>query len=327
MKTIRRPALIFPTAFFLGTSLFAPNPSSAACAERYIEASEVETEEDAKAFLLCAHELVQEVGVDAAYESFHNDPRWHSGPTYIFAVELIPDGTKARSLLFPPNPAREEWDTFDRSDIFGTDRHAEAVRTIEEFGGGWWYYTFTNPVTGTPAPKASYILPVDWKGTPAFIGSGVYRRDFPGACERDEVNAARLDADPSEARLEEFVRCAAQEVESGGYFATQLFKSDERWKSGAIYVFGVDIAGKHVFTGRGLAVNRRSIAEWPQRGSSLDPFNGRNMAAVGDAFGASYLYYSTINPATGREARKVSLVKRVTAYGVPILVGAGYFLD
>lgn len=327
MKTLYRSALIFPTAFLCGAGLFAPTPSAAACAERHIVASEVETQADVKAFVLCAHEVLQEMGVDAAYETFHNHPRWHSGATYLFAVELIPDGTKARSLLFPPNPAREEWEAFDRSDIFGTDRQVAAVRIIEEFGGGWWYYTFTNPVTGTPAPKASYILPVDWNGTPAYIGSGVYRRDVPGACEREEVNADRLAGDPSNARLEEFVRCAAQEVESSGYFATLHFKTDERWKSGSIYVFGLDLAGNHVFTGRGLAVNGRSIAEWPERGSALDQFEGRNMAAIGDAFGESYFYYSTINPATGRQARKVSLVKRVTAFGIPVLVGAGYFLD
>lgn len=155
----------------------------------------------------------------------------------------------------------------------------------------------------------------------------MYRRDFPGACEREEVNATQLDAGPSNAKLEEFARCAAREVEANGYFATQQFKTDERWKAGSIYVFGLDRAGNHVFTGRGLAVNRRSIAEWPERGSALDPFEGRNMAAVGDTFGESYFYYSTINPAAGREARKVSLVKRVTAFGIPVLVGAGYFLD
>jgi hypothetical protein len=243
------------------------------------------------------------------------------------AVELIPDGTQARSLLFPPNPAREEWDSFDRSDIFGAGRQVAAVRTIEEFGGGWLYYTFTNPVTGPPGPKASYILPVDWNGTPAYVGSGVYRRDFPGACEREEVNAAICDADPSEAKLEEFVRCAAQEVEASGYFATQLFKTDERWESGSIYVFGLDTGGNHVFTGRGLAINGGSIAEWPERDTALDPFEGRKLAAIGDAFGASYLYYGTINPATGREECNVSVVQRVTAFGVPVLVGAGYFLD
>ena len=37
------------------------------------------------------------------------------------------------------------------------------------------------------------------------------------------------------------------------------------------------------------------------------------------------LYYSTRNPATGMLQRKVTFVKRVVAYGLPILVGSGYY--
>lgn len=327
MRTFRNASLVSTAAIFCTALLVAPAQSEAACAERNIAASAVRTEADVEAFVHCAHELIEEVGVDAAYEIFHNDPRWKSGPTYIFGVELIPDGSKARALLFPPLPSREEWTTFDRTDRFGGDRQAAAVRVIEEYGGGWYYYTFTNPATGTPAPKASYILPVDWNGTPGYIGSGVYRRDFPGACEREEVNAAGLSAEPSNAKLREFVRCAALQVEANGYFATQMFRSDERWKSGSAYVFGLDLAGNHVFTGRGLAVNGVSLAEWTRGGLAEDPFVGRDVAGIGDAFGEIFLYYDTINPATGSMGRKVSIVQRVTAYGIPILVGAGYFVD
>ena len=49
--------------------------------------------------------------------------------------------------------------------------------------------------------------------------------------------------------------------------------------------------------------------------------------SVGDAFGETFLYYSTRNPATGMLQRKVTFVKRVVAYGLPILVGSGYYLD
>ena len=285
---------------------------------------------DVEAFVRCAHEFIQEVGVDAAYEAFHTDPRWKSGPTYVFGVEAIPDGTRARSLLFPPNPAREDTEpgTFtDRSDAFGTDRQPEAIRIIEEFGGGWWYYAFANPVTGALQPKASYILPVDWNGTPAFIGSGVYRRDFPGACNSEDVNAALLDSAPSDGRLEEFVRCAAQEVESQGYFATSALRNDERWGSNSVYVFGMDPMGNQVFTGSEAQVDGASITEWEPRGTSADQFQGRDVAAVANAFGESYLYYGALNPATGRNGRKVTFLKRVAPYGNPILVGAGYYVE
>ena len=51
------------------------------------------------------------------------------------------------------------------------------------------------------------------------------------------------------------------------------------------------------------------------------------MVSVGDAFGESFLYYSARDPSTGMTQRKVVFVKRVVAYGLPILVGSGYYLD
>ena len=52
---------------------------------------------------------------------------------------------------------------------------------------------------------------------------------------------------------------------------------------------------------------------------------GQDVISVGDAFGESLLYYTTRNPATGLTERKVTFVKRVVAYGLPLLVGAGYY--
>ena len=39
----------------------------------------------------------------------------------------------------------------------------------------------------------------------------------------------------------------------------------------------------------------------------------------------SFLYYSAVNPSTRRLERKVTFVKRVVVYGLPILVGSGYY--
>ena len=44
-------------------------------------------------------------------------------------------------------------------------------------------------------------------------------------------------------------------------------------------------------------------------------------------YGETFLYYSNRNPATNRWQRKVTFVKRVTSFGVPVLIGAGYYLD
>ena len=65
----------------------------------------------------------------------------------------------------------------------------------------------------------------------------------------------------------------------------------------------------------------------PELNDHLDgPFGGRDVVSVGDAFGETFLYYSTLQslPA-GMLQRKVTFVKRVVVYGLPILVGSGYY--
>ena len=173
---------------------------------------------------------------------------------------------------------------------------------------------------------AAYAKAIDWNGVPAAIGAGIYQRDIPGTCNKDDVNATVLAADPSNARLKEFVRCAAMELESQGYFATRALSVDPRWSNRSIYVFGLDTHGYTLFSGDPYSHWYGLLA--PELNDHLDgPFGGRDVVSVGDAFGETFLYYSTRNPATGMLQRKVTFVKRVVAYGLPILVGSGYYLD
>ena len=102
--------------------------------------------------------------------------------------------------------------------------------------------------------------------------------------------------------------------------------SDPRWSSRSIYVFGLDTYGYTLFSGDPYSQWYGLIA--PELNDHMDgPFGGRDVVSVGDAFGETFLYYSTRNPASGMLQRKVTFVKRVVAYGMPILVGAGYYLD
>ena len=76
----------------------------------------------------------------------------------------------------------------------------------------------------------------------------------------------------------------------------------------------------------------RSPSLPPLTGSELSPafidsFGSRNILGMADAFGETFLYYSNRNPATNRWQRKVTFVKRGTAFGVPVLIGAGYYRD
>ena len=136
-----------------------------------------------------------------------------------------------------------------------------------------------------------------------------------------------LEAAPSPVRLQEFVRCAAMEFESEGYFAVRALTVNPRWRSRSIYLFGLDTYGNVLFSGDPYSNQGYGLTA-PELNDYLDgPFGGRDVVSAGDAFGESFLYYSARNIATGRRQRKVAFVKRVVAYGFPILVGRAYFLS
>ena len=296
------------------------------CEDSAIVASAVRTEEDVRVFVQCAYEFAQQEGLEEARRAFNEDARWKSGPIYVFISEVTPLSDQARLFIFPPAPEREGSSLGLLIDAFGNDYYKEQHRIVSQFGEGWLYYSFLNPATGRDEPKAAFIKGIDWYGTPAAIGAGIYRRDIPGTCERDEVNAAMLAADPSNPSLQEFVRCAAMELKSKGYFATVALSRDPRWRSGSVYLFGLDTSGYALFTGDPYSHSFGTVT------SELDPsligtFGGRDVLSVADAFGETFLYYSTRNPATGQQERKVTFVKRVMAFGVPILLGAGYYAD
>ena len=297
------------------------------CADRSITAIAVRTPEDVQAFVRCAYEFVREVGFEEAQRAFHEAARWQHGPYYVFVDGIAKSGEDSIAYVYPPDPSREGSAWGSLVDNFGNDIVSELDRIMSIVDSGWLYYAFLNPATGNDEPKASYVKRIDWEGNPAVIGAGIYRRDIPGTCESEEVNAMGLEGDPSNERLQEFVRCAAMELESHGYFAVRSLAGDPRWRNGSIYLFGLDTYGNTLFSGDPYS------SQWwgslaPELNDYLDgPFGGRDVVSVGDAFGETFLYYSARNPATGMLQRKVTFVKRVVAYGLPILVGSGYYLD
>ena len=177
---------------------------------------------DVEAFVQCAYEFVQEVGFEEARRAFNEDERWKSGPTYVFVDEVTPMKLDmSRAFVFPPDPSLEGQPWGPLIDAFG-DYYEELYRVMSAVDEGWIYYAFRNPATGREEPKASYVKSIDWDGNPAAIGAGIYRRDHSRHVQRVKRSTPRgLDADPSKEKLQEFVRCAAMELESQGYFAVR----------------------------------------------------------------------------------------------------------
>lgn len=291
------------------------------CSDRSIAASAVRTQSDIRALVVCAAEYLAEHGTAEARRAFNEDERWKHGPTYVFVDGIAKSGTDSKTFVHPPDPSREGGAWGEAIDDFGNDLFYEAYRVTQAVDSGWIYYSFRNPATGKRAPKASYVIEVDWDGEPAIVGAGIYSRDWPGTCYADEVSAAALGANPNEETLREFVRCAALVVESDGYFAKQEIENDPRWTDGKHYIFVLDAMGNQVMSGHKLRVNGRALHEWG-RG---DQFGGRDMAAVGETFGETYMYYRWYNPMTGIYQPKLGFLRRVVAQGVPLLVGAGYY--
>ena len=289
----------------------------APCPDDYATAPAVRTRDDIEAFVRCAVEYVAEHGEEEARRAFNQDERWRHGPTYLFAFEKADSGLDSTTLVFPPDATREGSTFGAIIDAFGNDFFFEIDRVLSLVDSGWIHYAFTNPATGLHEPKASYMVNIDWNGAPAFIGAGVYERDLPGTCNPTEVSAALLESDQTEARLREFVNCAAYQVQSSGYFAGPVLTTDPRWKHGSIYVFAIDAnTGEIVFSGNpaSFAVSRRGPEVL---------FGGRDLIASTAAFGTGRWYFNFNNPASGMVEPKLSFTKLVMAQGMPLIIGSG----
>lgn len=318
------PRLLALAGFIaIASSLTQPALSSSSeCAADWVAATAVQTTDDVEAFVNCAFEYVQENGFEEARRAFHEDSRWRNGDYYVFVDGLAETAQESTIFVYPPEPNFEGSTWGDAVgglvDGFGTDVIAHDKQVLDIVDRGWTYASFRNPSTGIEEPKASYVIRLDWEGHDAFIGAGIYLRDRPGTCRPEQVNAGGLDAAPSDETLKEFVRCAAMQFESLGYFAGPMLSNDQRWHNGSIYVFAINAtSGEIEFTG--------STSSLASTEGAHDGFNGRDVIGIGAAFGESFWYYDFTNPASGHVEQKKSFVKRVVVQGVPLLVGAGYY--
>ena len=315
---------IFAAGLYLDGESTGGPMMTGGCSDRNIAANAVQTQSDIRAFVTCAAEYLAQHGTAEARRAFNEDARWKHGPTYVFVDGIAKSGTDAKTFVYPPDPSREGQVWGVAIDDFGNDLFYEAYRMTQVVDSGWLYYSFPNPATGKRSAKASYVIEIDWDGEPAVIGAGIYARDWPGTCYADEVNAEALHATPSAETLREFVRCAALVIEADGYFAKQEIEWEPRWTSGDHYVYVMDMLGNQVMSGHPLRINGKAPHEWGRGGLDGDQFGGRDMAAMGNTFGESYVYYRSRDPRTGANEPKLGFLKRVVAQGVPLLVGAGH---
>lgn len=311
------------------TGWFAPAARAAtpACSDHSISASAIRNPTDVEAFVRCAAEYLAEHGTAEAYRAFHEDERWWHGQIYVFGAGVAMSGYDSLTYLLPPSPNLEGRFWGASIDNFGTDYHAELYRMLSIVNEGWTYYSFPNPVTGLTEPKAAYVIEVDWDGERVALGAGIYQGDIPGACSSSDVSAESLVSAPSAARLQEFVRCAAHLVASEGYSAKEELETSPRWRHGGSHVFVMDMMGNQLISGNPFRVNGVPPHEFAVDGPGMDQFGGRDVPAVGDAFGEAFVYYRGHDFARGGTMPRAGFVKRVRSHGASLLVGASYDLS
>lgn len=149
--------------------------------------------------------FAQKDGKAPALAAFNNaSGPFAAGGTYIFAFDM--NGTTLAMPFEPDRIGRNERALTDSNGIAIGERKI----ALAGEGGGFFYYVFTDPASGKPAFKVSYVKPVDstWA-----VGAGRYLPGVPAGFAPDERDAlaarvneavAYVNANGRDAALREF---------------------------------------------------------------------------------------------------------------------------
>lgn len=148
---------------YLGAGTY-PLGAPGACPADRVRAESVATERGVEQFVHCAAEHLRRAGLVAVTE-FETDPRWLSGPTYLFLIDL-------ETMVTISNAG----DPGLRGEFRGhTVQVREMQRILRDYGEGYVYYDRRNPATDAIEPKASFVRRVSVDGYDYILGAGLYR--------------------------------------------------------------------------------------------------------------------------------------------------------
>ena len=184
---------------------YHPRDTHGSCSPEVVRASLVYNERDVERFVACAAHHLQQQGLQALHD-FSSDPRWNSGPTYLFLGDLV----TLYQIANAGQPDLVGTSGGDLVDSDGVSIGLEIERVLGTHDDGYVYYTFRNPATDEASHKASYVRRVLLDGHPYVLGTGLY---VPSA----ECRALPLARDvDTRDELQQFVRCAKDLVDERG---------------------------------------------------------------------------------------------------------------
>ncbi|MCY3944835.1 MAG: cache domain-containing protein [Anaerolineaceae bacterium] len=309
------PALILLTLALLLAASATPVAAQTPCDSHAGRLADLNSREDLKAFVHCAAAHVDMVGWEQAAQDFGGD-QWLDGPIYLFASTL--DGTTLFSPGTDANPGDSLWELRDSDGVAVVQEQARIAR---DFGGGYVYYRLENIASGEEEPKLSYVLQLDYRGEPAFIGAGLHPQDTHGTCPADTVRASLV---YNEQDIETFVECAAHHLQRNGLQALHDFNSDPRWVSGPSYLFFYDLESAFAVLNAG-----QPHLVGTDRSGSTDPDGVKitqEILRILRSHDDGYVYYRFRNPATDEEGRKITYARRVLVGGHEYLLAAGLYV-
>lgn len=295
---------------------YYPLDAPGSCHPEYVRASLVYSLEDVERFVRCAEHYLRDNGLRALHD-FRHDPRWRSGPTYLF----MHDREALVTVLHVANPQLEGMYRGDLTDSTGFRFVQELADNARLFGEGVTYYERRNPVTDAIEPKAAYVRNIRIDGFDYFLGSGVYMPARPEC--RNMPPAYQVDTKPE---LELYVRCAADLIAARGTAAFDLFLHHRTWIGGAAYIFANDAECHSLVYPLEYRREEEDRCNLSDAQGTLMNQDIRRIATSEQ--GEGYTTYVWLNPATGEEETKTTFVMGVELDGEIISVGAGlYGLD
>ncbi len=125
-----------------------------------------------------AVDFARKNGRESALLAFNNaSGTFANGGNYIFAFDM--NGTTLAMPFQQTSIGKNERNLTDINGIAIGERKIQ----LAQQGGGYFYYVYTDPATGTPAFKVSYVKAVDagW-----VVGAGKYLPDIPAVFPQEQ---------------------------------------------------------------------------------------------------------------------------------------------
>ena len=125
------------------------------------------TQDEIKALVVKAADLVAAKGIDEAAKAFTTEGEFKFGEVYINVID-----TQGNWVVFPPKPENKGKSVLNFIDEDGKELGKDILNTGLK-GEGWTEYRWKNPATNTIQPKITYVKKVP--GKDLIVYSGIYK--------------------------------------------------------------------------------------------------------------------------------------------------------